>query len=99
MEHVDAAAKVSLQRQRGRSWITIGTLDAESRFEALVGGEIRDYTQMLAQSREQSIDRMCDEARRLGANAVVAARFTTSMVSNAAAEILVIGTAVTIEDA
>ena len=46
----------------------------------LVGGEIRDYTKMLAESREQSLDRMIDEARALGANAITGVRFTTSAV-------------------
>lgn len=64
----------------------------------LVGGEIPEYTKLMAESREQSIDRMRDEAKRLGANAIVATRFTTSMVSRAAAEILVVGTAVVVED-
>lgn len=65
--------------------------------KALVGGEINDYTQMLAQSREQSIDRMRAEALQLGGNAIVAIRFTTSTVMQGAAEILVYGTAVVIE--
>ena len=68
-------------------------------FENLVGGEISEYTTLMAESREQAIDRMRDEAQRLGANAVVATRFTTSMVSQAAAEILAVGTAVTVEEA
>ena len=67
-------------------------------FKNLVGGEITEYTKLMAESREQAIDRMRDEAVRLGANAVVGTRFTTSMVSQAAAEILAIGTAVTLED-
>ena len=64
----------------------------------LVGGEIAEYTKLMAESREQAIDRMRDEAKRLGANAVVCSRFTTSMISNAASEILAVGTAVVIED-
>ena len=56
-------------------------------FKNLVGGEISEYTKLMAESREQAIDRMRDEALRLGANAVVGTRFTTSMVSQAAAEI------------
>ena len=65
--------------------------------KSLVGGEIGDYTQMLAQSREQSIDRMRAEALSLGANAILAVRFTTSTVMQGAAEILVYGTAVVVE--
>ena len=64
----------------------------------LVGGEITEYTKLMGESREQAIDRMRDEAKRLGANAVIATRFTTSMVSSAAAEILAVGTAVVVED-
>ncbi len=63
----------------------------------LAGGEVREYTKMLAEAREQSIDRMLDEADSLGANAVVAVRFQTSMVQSGAAEMLCYGTAVTIE--
>lgn len=65
--------------------------------KAMVGGEIRDYTQMLAQSREQSIDRMRAEALQLGANAIVSIRFTTSTVMQGAAEILVYGTGVVVQ--
>jgi len=63
----------------------------------LVGGEIHEYTKMIAESREQALDRMVAEALARGANAVVGTRFTTTTVSNAAAEILVYGTAVVIE--
>lgn len=63
----------------------------------LVGGEVNEYTKMLAQSREQSIDRMRAEALALGANAIVAVRFTTSTVMQGAAEILAYGTAVVVE--
>lgn len=64
----------------------------------LVGGEVREYTKMMAESREQSVDRMVEEAERLGANAVVGVRFMTSMVMSGAAEILCYGTAVICED-
>jgi uncharacterized protein YbjQ (UPF0145 family) len=60
----------------------------------LVGGEITEYTKMLAESREQAIDRMMSEARRRGADAIVAVRFTTSAVMSGAAELLAYGTAV-----
>ena len=63
----------------------------------IVGGEITDYTKMMAESREQSIDRMVEEAQKLGANAIVGIYFTTSMVMQSAAEILVFGTAVRVE--
>ena len=64
---------------------------------ALVGGEITDYTKMMAESREQAIDRMVEEAERLGANAVVGVRVTTSMIMTTAAEILIYGTAVQVK--
>ena len=63
----------------------------------IVGGEIHDYTKLLAESREQALDRMVDEARSLGANAIVATRFMTSQVSTGMAELLAFGTAVVVE--
>lgn len=63
-------------------------------FRTLVGGEITEYTKLMAEAREQSLDRMKAEAQARGANAVLAVRFTTSMVMGGAAEILAYGTAV-----
>ena len=63
----------------------------------VAGGEITEYTKMLAEAREQSIDRMLEEANAVGANAVLGVRFQTSMVQSGAAEMLCYGTAVTIE--
>ena len=63
----------------------------------IVGGEISDYTKMMAESREQAIDRMVEEAESLGANAIINVRFTTSMIMQSASEILAYGTAVIIE--
>jgi len=63
----------------------------------LVGGEIAEYTKLMGESREQAMDRMLEEARRLGANAIVGVRFSTSEVMTHAAEILVYGTAVVVE--
>jgi uncharacterized protein YbjQ (UPF0145 family) len=63
----------------------------------IVGGEIHEYTKLMAESREQTLDRMSAEARQLGANAVVATRFTTSVIIGGAAELLAIGTAVIVE--
>lgn len=60
----------------------------------LVGGEITEYTKMLAEAREQSLDRMIDEAKSKGANGIVGIRFTTSSVMQGAAELLTYGTAV-----
>jgi len=65
----------------------------------LAGGEVREYTKMMAETREQAIDRMLDEAESLGANAVIGVRFQTSMVMSGAAEMLCYGTAVTLEPA
>lgn len=64
----------------------------------LIGGEISDYTKMMAEAREQSLDRMTAEAQQLGANAVVDVRFSTSYIMTGAAEILVYGTAVVLDD-
>jgi len=60
----------------------------------LIGGEIAEYTKLMGESREQALDRMLEQAEALGADAVVSVRFTTSMVTTQAAEILVYGTAV-----
>jgi len=64
----------------------------------IVGGEIEEYTKMLAESREQCLDRMIEEARNLGADAVVSVRFTTSSMMQSSAELLAYGTAVKLED-
>ena len=64
----------------------------------IVGGEVSEYTKLMAESREQALDRMVDDARNLGANAIVSARFQTSMVMNGAAELLAYGTVVVVED-
>ncbi len=60
----------------------------------IVGGEVVEYTKLMAEAREQALDRMLEDANRVGADAVVCVRFTTSMVMQGAAEILVTGTAV-----
>jgi len=66
-------------------------------FKNIVGGEIEEYTKLLAESREQSIDRMQSIAEELGANAIVGIRFSTSEIMNGAAEIMAYGTAVLVE--
>jgi len=63
----------------------------------IVGGEISDYTKMMAESREQALDRMTEDAQNLGANAIVGVKFATSMVMQSASEILAYGTAVVVE--
>lgn len=65
----------------------------------IVGGEVHEYAKLIAESREQSIDRMVAEAESLGANAIIATRFTTSVMMGGAAELLAVGTAVIVEDA
>jgi uncharacterized protein YbjQ (UPF0145 family) len=60
----------------------------------LVGGEITEYTKMLAESREQSIDRMLADAESKGADGIVCVRFTTSAVLQGSAELFAYGTAV-----
>jgi len=67
-------------------------------FRGIVGGEVSEYTKMMAEAREQALDRMVSEARELGANAIVDTRFATSMLMQGAAELLVYGTAVVLED-
>ena len=66
-------------------------------FRNLAGGEIHEYTKMLAEAREQAIDRLVEDAEALGANAVVGLRFQTSMIQSSAAEMLCYGTGVVIE--
>jgi uncharacterized protein YbjQ (UPF0145 family) len=63
----------------------------------LVGGEIEEYTKMMAESREQAVDRMIAEAQGKGANAILDVRFSTSYIMGMAAEILVYGNAVLLE--
>tara|TARA_Y100001970_G_scaffold290971_1_gene426465 strand:+ start:2615 stop:2935 length:321 start_codon:yes stop_codon:yes gene_type:complete len=67
-------------------------------FKNIVGGEIQEYTKLMAESREQAIDRMIKDAESQGANAIISVSTTTSVISQGAAELLVIGTAVVIED-
>ena len=64
----------------------------------LIGGEVREYTTLLTQSREQAMQRMIDQAKQLGADAVINVRFMTSAVMQGMAEILAYGTAVKLED-
>jgi uncharacterized protein YbjQ (UPF0145 family) len=70
--------------------------DIQAVFRNMAGGEIHEYTKMMAEAREQAIDRMVDEADALGADAIIAARFQTCEVMKGAAEMLCYGTAVTL---
>ncbi|MBI9107258.1 MAG: YbjQ family protein [Spirochaetales bacterium] len=71
--------------------------DIMAGFKNMVGGEIVDYTKMMAESREQAIDRLIEDAESIGANAVIGLKFTTTSMMQGAAEFLVYGTAVIIE--
>lgn len=71
--------------------------DIMALFRHMVGGEVIDYTKMMAESREQALDRMIQRAEKLGANAVICLRFSTSYIMSGAAEILAYGTAVVVE--
>ncbi len=62
--------------------------------KSIIGGEIEEYTNLQAQSREQAIQRMTDDAKKMEADAIVNVRMMTSMVAQGAAEILAYGTAV-----
>ena len=64
----------------------------------IVGGEIHEYVKLMGEAREQAIDRMVEEAEELGANAILGVHFATSMIMSGAAELMVYGTAVVIED-
>ncbi|MDD5014779.1 MAG: YbjQ family protein [Atribacterota bacterium] len=68
--------------------------DVLASFRNIIGGEIEEYTKLLAESREQSIDRMIIAAEDIGADGIVCIRFTTSSIMQAAAEMFVYGTAV-----
>jgi uncharacterized protein YbjQ (UPF0145 family) len=68
--------------------------DIAAAFKNLAGGEVRSYMDLLSESRKLAIQRMVDEAERLGADAVIGVRFSTSNIMQGAAEILAFGTAV-----
>ena len=71
--------------------------DIVAAFKNILGGEIEEYTKLMGESREQALDRMTNEAKTLGANAIIDVRFSTSYIMQNAAEILVYGTAVYVE--
>ncbi len=70
--------------------------DIMAGFKNIVGGELRGYTELLTESRDESVNRMVEEARALGANAILNVRFSTSSVSAGASELYVYGTAVVV---
>jgi len=71
--------------------------DIAAGLRSIVGGEIVEYTKLMAEAREEAIQRMAKQAEEMGANAVLDTRFVTSMVMSGASELLVYGTAVVVE--
>ena len=71
--------------------------DIKAAFRNLIGGEVVEYTKLMAESREQALDRMVAAAQELNADAILSMRFSTSMIMGGAAELLAYGTAVTLE--
>ncbi|HUV75375.1 MAG TPA: YbjQ family protein [Dehalococcoidales bacterium] len=71
--------------------------DIMAGLRGMVGGEITEYTKMMAEAREQATQRMIEDAEKQGANAIVSMRFTTSMVMQSASEILAYGTGVVLK--
>ena len=70
--------------------------DIMAGLRGIVGGEISEYTKMMAEAREEAVQRMIEDAEKKGANAVISMRFTTSMIMQNAAEVLAYGTAVVV---
>ncbi|MEW6244931.1 MAG: YbjQ family protein [Bacillota bacterium] len=70
--------------------------DIMAEIRKLVGGEVREYAELLTEAREEAIAKMTAEAEKLGANAVIGVRFATSTITSGAAEIIAYGTAVKI---
>jgi len=71
--------------------------DIVAGLRSVIGGEISEYTRLMAQAREEAINRMTEQAEGMGANAILDTRFVTSMVMSGASELLVYGTAVVVE--
>ncbi len=72
--------------------------DIMAGLKTIVGGEIRGYTELMQESRNEAMNRMAEQAKTLGANAVLNIRFATSSVMQGAAELFAYGTAVVVED-
>ncbi len=71
--------------------------DIMAGFKNIVGGELKGYTELLIEARQEAIERMTEQAKSVGANAVVNVRFTTSSVAQGAAELFAYGTAVKVD--
>jgi uncharacterized protein YbjQ (UPF0145 family) len=72
--------------------------DIGASLKNLVGGELKSYTDLINESRQEAVERMKQEAEALGANAILNVRFSTSTITQGAAELLAYGTAVIVED-
>ena len=72
--------------------------DLMANVKNLFGGELKGYTELLQEARGQATDRMCEQARAIGANAVINVRYSTSSITAGAAELFAYGTAVRLED-
>lgn len=68
--------------------------DIMANLKGIVGGELRGYTELLTEARSLAVERLLSEAKKLGADAVVGVRFTTSAITNGSSEVLAFGTAV-----
>ena len=71
--------------------------DIKAGLKSIIGGEITDYTQMMSDARDEAVQRMVEDAEKKGANAVISMRFATSMIMQAASEVLAYGTAVVLK--
>ncbi|MCR1897606.1 YbjQ family protein [Irregularibacter muris] len=71
--------------------------DIMAGFRTIVGGEIKEYTEMMSEARDIAIQRMIEDAEKMGANAIVNVRFVTASVMQSAAELMAYGTAVKVE--
>jgi len=71
--------------------------DMMAGFKNILGGELRGYTELLNESRQEAIKRMTEQAQSLGANAIINIRFSTSSITQGAAELYVYGTAVSVQ--
>ena len=71
--------------------------DIMAGLRGIVGGEVTEYTKMMAEAREEAVQRMVENAEKQGANAIVGMRFATSMIMQNAAEVLAYGTGVVLE--
>ena len=94
-ENVSGKETEMLGMVKGSTIQTVNAVkDIGSAFKTLVGGELVKYNEMMDKARKIALDRMIEEAKQLGADAIVCARFGTSSIMQGAAEIMAYGTAV-----